>query len=159
MAEPAQRRRVVIVDDDPAITALARTHLQQAGFEVAGSGETAAAGFHLALEQEPAVVLVDLGLPDRSGETLIRDLFRALPAGMVAVFTGTAAEDAETRVRGTGAFAYYEKDMLRAGQLARYLAQDLRLFERAVRGEDVVAPSAVQRRGDTPPEGLAVQDG
>lgn len=155
--EPLVRRRVVIVDDDPAITALARAHLEGGGFEVVAICETAAEGFHLALEQEPAAVLVDLGLPDRSGEELIRDLFRALPAAMVAAFTGTAAEDAETRVRATGAFAYYEKDMLREQRLAAYLAHDLGLFSQAVAGEDVVAPLAVQRRGLTPPEGLPIR--
>jgi DNA-binding NarL/FixJ family response regulator len=146
--------RVVIVDDDPQITALCRSHLEASGaFEVIGVCETAAEGYYLALEQGPGVVLIDLGLPDRSGETLIRDLFRALPDSMVAAFTATDAEVAEQRVRATGAFAYYEKDMLRDGQLVHYLGEDLDLFVRAVGGEDVVAPSAIQRRGDTPPGG------
>lgn len=152
------RSRVLIVDDDPQVTALCRRHLEGTGpFEVVGACETAAEGFHLSLEQRPHVVLVDLGLPDRSGETLIRDLFRALPGSMVAAFTATDAEEAETRVRGTGAFSYYEKDMLSAGRLADYLSEDLDLFARAVEGEDVVAPSAVQRRGLTPPGGTPVR--
>lgn len=152
--------RVVIVDDDPAITALCRRHLETTGdYEVSGVCATAAEGFHLSLEQRPTVVLVDLGLPDRSGETLISDLFRALPDSMLAAFTATDAEVAEARVRGTGAFTYYEKDMLHEAQLAHYLAVDLDLFDRAVAGEDVVAPSAVQRRGLTPPLGNPVRHG
>lgn len=154
MDEPRTRSRVLIVDDDPQITALCRRHLEGAGpFEVIGICETAAEGFHLSLEQRPGVVLVDLGLPDRSGEALIRDLFRALPDAMVAAFTATDAEEAESRVRGTGAFAYYEKGMLQLGQLSIYLAEDLELFAQAVDGEDVMAPSAVHRRGTTPPDG------
>ena len=152
MNEGSTRTRVVIVDDDPQITELCRSHLEASGaFEVVGVCETASEGFHLALEQAPGVVLIDLGLPDRSGETLISDLFRALPDSMVAAFTATGAEEAEQRVRSTGAFAYYEKDMLRGGQLVRYLGEDLGLFVRAVGGEDVIAPSAIQRRGTTPP--------
>lgn len=154
MSEPSTPARVLIVDDDPQITALCRTHLERSGwFEVVGVRETAAEGYHLSLEQAPAVVLVDLDLPDRSGETLIGDLLRALPGCMVAAFTAMDAERAEQRVRATGAFAYYEKDMLRDGRLATYLGSDLELFARAVAGEDVVAPSAVQRRGSTPPGG------
>jgi DNA-binding NarL/FixJ family response regulator len=138
---------VVIVDDDPQITALCRVHLERTGsFRIVATGETAAEGFDLALTNEPRVVLVDLGLPDGSGETLIGDLFRALPGSMVAAFTGMDAEQAESRVIATGAFAYYEKDMLEAGQLSEYLRQDLQLFARAVEGEDVIAPSAIQRR-------------
>ena len=151
---------MVIVDDDPQITELCRSHLEASrSFEVIGVCETAAEGFSLSLEQAPGVVLIDLGLPDRSGETLIGDLFRALPGTMVAAFTATDAEDAEQRVRATGAFAYYEKDMLRGGQLVRYLGEDLGLFLRAVAGEDVVAPSALQRRGHTPPGGTAIRLG
>ena len=154
MSEASTRTRVVIVDDDPQITELCRSHLEASGsFEVIGVCETAAEGYYLALEQDPGVILIDLGLPDGSGETLIGDLFRALPDSMVAAFTATDAEEAEQRVRATGAFAYYEKDMLRGGQLVHYLGEDLGLFVRAVGGEDVLAPSALQRRGDTPPGG------
>lgn len=148
MAEP-ELCRVVIVDDDPQVTALCRVHLERAGaFRVVATGGTAAEGFDVSLTHRPAAVLVDLGLPDGSGETLIADLFRALPGSMVAAFTATDAEQAEGRVRGTGAFAYYEKDMLHANQLADYVAEDLALFSRAVAGEDVIAPSAVHRRAD-----------
>lgn len=146
MAEPALRS-VVIVDDDPQVIALCRVHLERAGaFRVVATGGTAAEGFDVSLTQQPDAVLVDLGLPDGSGETLIADLFRALPDSMIAAFTATDAEQAELRVRGTGAFAYYEKDMLHENQLAAYLEEDLSLFSRAVSGEDILAPSAVQRR-------------
>lgn len=138
---------VVIVDDDPSITTLCRLHLERVGgLRVVGSGGTAAAGFDQALTHRPDVVLVDLGLPDRSGEALIGDLLRVLPETMVAAFTSVVAERAEARVRATGAFAYYEKDLLRDGRLGPYLRADLELFARAVRGEDVVAPSATERR-------------
>jgi DNA-binding NarL/FixJ family response regulator len=148
MAEP-DLSSVVIVDDDPQVTALCRVHLERAGaFRVVATGATAAEGFDVALTHRPGAVLVDLGLPDGSGELLIADLFRALPDSMVAAFTATDAEQAETRVRGTGAFAYYEKDMLHANRLAEYIQEDLDLFARAVGGEDVIAPSAVHRRAD-----------
>ncbi len=140
---------MVIVDDDPQVTALCRVHLERAGaFRVVATGATAAEGFDVSLTHRPGAVLVDLGLPDGSGETLIADLFRALPDSMVAAFTATDAEQAELRVRGTGAFAYYEKDMLHANRLADYLRQDVELFNRAVEGEDIIAPSAVQRRAE-----------
>lgn len=148
MVEP-DLRSVVIVDDDPQVTALCRVHLERAGaLRVVATGGTAAEGFDVSLTHRPDAVLVDLGLPDGSGETLIADLFRALPDSMVAAFTATDAEQAEMRVRGTGAFAYYEKDMLHANQLAAYVEEDLALFSRAVAGEDVIAPSAMHRRAN-----------
>lgn len=148
MADSAPLHSVVVVDDDPEITALCRVHLERTGaFRVVATSESASGGFDVALTQRADAVLVDLGLPDGSGETLISDLLRALPGSMVAAFTGTDAEQAESRVRATGAFAYYEKDMLHANQLSAYLAEDLALFQRAMGGEEVVAPSALQRRG------------
>lgn len=147
MVEADALTTVVIVDDDPEITALCRVHLERAGtFRIVDAAETAAAGFDACLTNRPGVALVDLGLPDGSGETLIGDLLRALPGTMVAAFTVVDAEQAEARVRGTGAFVYYEKDMLDGGELAEFLARDVELFARAMEGEEVVAPSALQRR-------------
>jgi DNA-binding NarL/FixJ family response regulator len=140
-------RTVVIVDDDPQIVALCRLHLEQEGdFEVLGTASTADEGLQMTTERRPDAVLIDLGLPDRGGETLMSQLLLQLPECMVAAFTATDAERAEIRVRATGAFAYYEKDMLDAGLLRGFLEDDLDTFARAVEGEDVVAPSALDRR-------------
>lgn len=141
------RATVVIVDDDPQIAALCRLHLEGQGrFEVCATATTAAEGLQLAATHQPAAALIDLGLPDRSGESLLSELLVRAPATMLAAFTATAAERAEVRVRAGGAFTYYEKDLLDAGRLGERLAADLGRFRRAVLGEEVVAPSAVDRR-------------
>jgi two-component system, NarL family, nitrate/nitrite response regulator NarL len=140
-------RTVVIVDDDPQIVALCRLHLEQGGdFEVVGTASTAEEGLQVTTSRRPDAVLIDLGLPDRGGETLMSQLLLQAPEAMVAAFTATDAERAEVRVRATGAFAYYEKDMLDAGLLRSFIEDDLDTFARAVEGEDVVAPSALDRR-------------
>jgi two-component system, NarL family, nitrate/nitrite response regulator NarL len=140
-------RTVVIVDDDPQIVALCRLHLEQDGdFEVVGTASTADEGLQMTTFRRPDAVLIDLGLPDRAGETLMSQLLLQVPEAMVAAFTATDAERAEVRVRATGAFAYYEKDMLDAGLLRTFIEDDLDTFARAVEGEDVVAPSALDRR-------------
>jgi DNA-binding NarL/FixJ family response regulator len=145
--ESRSARTVVIVDDDPQIVALCRLHLEQDGtFEVVGTAATADEGLRVTTELRPAAVLIDLGLPDRGGETLMSQLLLQVPEAMVAAFTATDAERAELRVRATGAFAYYEKDMLDAGLLREFVDDDLDTFARAVEGEDVVAPSALDRR-------------
>ena len=138
---------VVIVDDDPQIVALCRLHLEQDGaFAVVATASTADEGLRATMASRPDAVLIDLGLPDRGGETLMSQLLLQVPEAMVAAFTATDAERAEIRVRATGAFAYYEKDMLDAGLLREFVEDDLDTFARAVQGEDVVAPSALDRR-------------
>lgn len=62
---------ILVVDDDPEIVRLVRAYLEQAGFKVltAGNGETA---LHILRHDRPALVVLDLMLPDRSGWDITR---------------------------------------------------------------------------------------
>jgi two-component system, cell cycle response regulator DivK len=64
---------VLIVDDNEKNTKLARDVLRFAGFRTieAGSGE---AGFSLAVEHLPDVILMDIRLPDMEGTFVLRNL-------------------------------------------------------------------------------------
>jgi two-component system cell cycle response regulator DivK len=64
---------VLIVDDNEKNAKLARDVLRFAGFRTieAGSGE---AGFSLALEHLPDVILMDIRLPDMEGTVVLRNL-------------------------------------------------------------------------------------
>ena len=64
---------VLIVDDNEKNTKLARDVLRFAGFRTieAGSG---GAGFSLAVEQLPDVILMDIRLPDMEGTVVLRNL-------------------------------------------------------------------------------------
>ena len=64
---------VLIVDDNEKNAKLARDVLRFAGFRTieAGSGE---AGFSLAVEHLPDVILMDIRLPDMEGTVVLRDL-------------------------------------------------------------------------------------
>ena len=62
---------ILVVDDDPEIVRLVRAYLEQAGFKVltAGNGEQA---LHVLRHDRPALVVLDLMLPDRSGWDITR---------------------------------------------------------------------------------------
>ena len=64
---------VLIVDDNEKNAKLARDVLRFAGFRTieAGSGE---AGFSLAAEHLPDVILMDIRLPDMEGTVVLRNL-------------------------------------------------------------------------------------
>ena len=62
---------ILVVDDDKDIARLVRAYLEQAGFQVraAYDGETA---LHMLRREQPALVVLDLMLPDRDGWDITR---------------------------------------------------------------------------------------
>lgn len=69
------KTRVLVVDDEPDLVATLSDYLRQAGYQPLGAHDA-----HTALEvfsrEEPALVLLDLGLPDRDGLDLAREIRR-----------------------------------------------------------------------------------
>lgn len=62
---------ILVVDDDKDIVRLVRAYLEQAGFKAltAHDGETA---LHMLRREHPALVVLDLMLPDRDGWDITR---------------------------------------------------------------------------------------
>ena len=91
--------RILVVDDEPDILELVRLALVEAGFavETAASGEAALAALRRA---PPALVVLDLMLPDVSGTELCR-MIRARPewAGVLVLML-TAKGDEVDRIVG-----------------------------------------------------------
>lgn len=137
--------RVVIVDDEPGIRRILELTLRRSGrYEVvgeAGDGDGALAAVE---EHQPDVVLLDLMLGPEWGVDLIAPLLARSPGSMVAVLTALSAEREENAALTAGAFVFYEKTMV--VNLVDYLDRDHTLFSRALAGDDVLAPSALQRR-------------
>src|SRR5580704_16868926 len=89
---PAPPDRVLIVDDEPDLRQLVTFNLREAGFEVdaVGSGQ---AGLALAARTRPAVIILDLMLPDVPGTEVCRQLRRDPVLSDCAVLLLTARAD------------------------------------------------------------------
>ncbi|HEU4920843.1 MAG TPA: response regulator transcription factor [Candidatus Limnocylindrales bacterium] len=113
-------RRVLIVDDEPGIVEFVRIGLEPEGFDVIDAA-TASAGLARVRDRAPDLVIVDVGLPDRSGFELLSQI-RA--ESQVPVVMLTARGDVEDRVRGLdlGADDYVAKPFHFAELLARVKA-------------------------------------
>lgn len=71
MQSPKTTQQILVVDDDKEIVRLLRAYLEQAGFESlsANDGETA---LHILRRERPALVILDIMLPDRDGWDITR---------------------------------------------------------------------------------------
>ena len=74
---------VLVVDDEPPIRRFLRTSLGAAGYRVAVAESAAEATAMLPIEK-PDVVILDLGLPDRSGLDVIAEIRMRSPVPIIA---------------------------------------------------------------------------
>ena len=100
-------KRVLIVDDEPQIQRLLKVALTAAGFETL-TAATAAEALHAAAVSAPDVILLDLGLPDRDGKEVLRDL-RAFSQIPVVVLSARDREAEKIEALDLGADDYVEK--------------------------------------------------
>lgn len=91
--------RVLLVEDDPGITSFLTKGLAAEGYRTMPVADVASARLALDTSLEDLdVALVDLGLPDGSGETVLQDI-RARSAGLPVIIL-TARARVEDKVRG-----------------------------------------------------------
>lgn len=99
--------RVLIIDDEPRIRAVVRAALRDDVDEVREAG-TAAEGLALASVFRPDLIVLDLGLPDRDGLAVCRDL-RAWTDVPIVVLSARHAEDEKATLLDAGADDYVTK--------------------------------------------------
>ena len=102
----------MVVDDDRDFRRVVTRILIGLGLTVAGEAATAAGAIAAARTLRPDAVLVDVGLPDRDGVTLAREL-TSLPWRPRVVLTSTN-RDATTpsALHDSGALAFVPKEDL-----------------------------------------------
>jgi two-component system phosphate regulon response regulator PhoB len=99
MTDANATHRILVVDDEPDITALVAYHLAKAGYRVS----TAATGpdaLKAAREERPDIVVLDLMLPGVSGYDVLAELRRREETREVGVILLTARREEADRIRG-----------------------------------------------------------
>lgn len=107
MSEPAAPATVLIVEDDPSLGAALATTLRLAGYRPVRA-RTAAEGLRWFAHYAPDLVLLDLGLPDRDGLTVIRDI-RERGRTPIVVLSARDAERIKVEALDLGADDYVQK--------------------------------------------------
>lgn len=115
---------ILIIEDDPAIRKLLEIALEANGYRTQHAA-TAREGKIAAAMHQPALVLLDLGLPDADGQDLLRDL-REWYARPVIIVSARNAEAEIVRALDNGANDYLIKPF-RTGELLARIRSALRL--------------------------------
>jgi two-component system KDP operon response regulator KdpE len=113
--------RILIVEDEPDIRRFVRLALEREGMTVFEAGD-AAHGRSDAASRQPHLVIVDLGLPDGDGKTLIREL-RGWSSAPVIVLSAREHEQEKVDAFETGADDYLVKPFGIPELIARVRAQ------------------------------------
>ncbi len=66
-------RKVLVIDDEPQIIRALAVNMQARGYEMIAA-PSAAVGNAMAVDKHPDVIIVDLGLPDQDGLTVIKSI-------------------------------------------------------------------------------------
>jgi len=96
MSDPADSPSILLVEDDPLLRHAFRLLLEDAGYVVHEAG-SAAQALEQARAHLPALVLLDLGLPDRPGLEVAREITTGADTAGVRVVALTGRVGAEER--------------------------------------------------------------
>ncbi|HLJ74746.1 MAG TPA: response regulator, partial [Thermoanaerobaculia bacterium] len=102
-----RQKRILVVDDDPSITAGLEALLEDAGWQV-HSAESAADAVDGA-SFSPDVIILDVDLPDASGIDVLKQIKERWPNTPVIMISGAATIDRAVKVMKLGAETFLQK--------------------------------------------------
>ena len=103
-----ERQRVLIVEDDPTVRKLLADLLESEGYAVTETDSVLGA-MGLVRQIRPCIILLDLGLPYRSGASLLADVRAEASTAHIPVLVISGLSEALTAERRALATAVIEK--------------------------------------------------
>jgi len=140
MSTPSPTPRILVIDDDPQIC-LAVRHAVAELAEAVDTAGTAEEGLALAAAGQPALVVLDLGLPDRPGIEVCHEIRRRSKAPIV-VLSARHSESEKVALLDAGADDYLTKPFSTKELLAR-----VRAHLRRSAASESGAPAVIRTRG------------
>ncbi len=129
------KTRVLVVEDEPPMRRFLRATLAAHGYAVLDAA-TASEALNMAAQHVPELVLLDLGLPDRDGLDVVREL-RGWYGAPIIVLSARGREDDKVEALDRGANDYLTKPFGVNELLARVRAA-LRTHARGERPDEPV---------------------
>lgn len=122
---------VLLVDDVEEVRSVVRQALRlRGGFDVVADVADGSGAIAAARDDQPDIVVLDLGLPDLAGHEVLTRLRAAAPAAQVVIYTGTMAEEVATHGERVAAVVRKDRDV-------RYLVDLIVDLTREMHGAEV----------------------
>jgi DNA-binding response OmpR family regulator len=83
------RARILVIDDDPAARYAIRKYCERQPYRILEAAD-AREGLHIASTMRPELIVLDLNLPDRRGEEVLRELVNAEATSSIPVVIATS---------------------------------------------------------------------
>ena len=119
-----EARQVLFVEDTQDTRSLVEFSLERVGFKVT-TAETADEGLDLARTKNFALILLDIGLPDKDGLELCRDIRRFDQQTPILFYTAFSdlIDEQETRRVGAQGCLRKPEDTARLGEIAKQMVE------------------------------------
>jgi two-component system KDP operon response regulator KdpE len=111
------KHKILIIDDEPQIKRMLRIALEAYDYEVAEAADARTGRISVAMEN-PALIILDLGLPDQDGMLLLREL-RTWYKAPIIVLSARFDENQKVEALDAGADDYITKPFGNKELLAR----------------------------------------
>ncbi len=110
-----EKQKILVIDDDKNIRKILSDILKMKGYEPL-TVDNGTEALKLVKQFSPALVILDLGLPDMSGLDVLNKVKEDYPSTEAIILTGNASLDSAIEATNKGAFSYllkpYEIDQL-----------------------------------------------
>jgi DNA-binding NarL/FixJ family response regulator len=117
----SMERTMLIVDDHAGYRRQARALFTSGGYDVLGEAVDVASGVRAAAELRPAVVLLDVQLPDGNGFDAAGEMLAVAEPPAVVLISSRDAGDYGSRIGASGARGFISKADLSVGALEAVL--------------------------------------
>ncbi|UJH90581.1 response regulator transcription factor [Antarcticibacterium sp. 1MA-6-2] len=131
---------ILIIDDEPQIRKLLQISLESNDYKVI-QASTGTEGIHLAANHSPDLIILDLGLPDKAGHEVLKELREWFEKPIIILSVQNEEQDI-IKALDNGATDYLAKPF-RTGELMARIRSSLRMNQNAECSPVIVSGSLV----------------
>jgi len=126
---------ILVIDDEPQIQKLLRITLESNGYKVILASD-GTEGIHLAANHRPELIILDLGLPDKSGHEVLIELREWFEKAIIILSVQNTENDI-IKALDNGATDYLSKPF-RTGELLARIRSSIRLNQSDEKGSPII---------------------